>query len=86
MLERGEDDGRAAFGGQNCSIYAARGPGSLDAAAPRTAQVRGWRMIGYFIDDAPDPFHLQLPGKGIDCDAISNNSDAEEGIRTNSVE
>jgi hypothetical protein len=39
VLKRGEDDKRVAFSGQNCSIYAARGLGSLNAAAPRTAQV-----------------------------------------------
>jgi hypothetical protein len=55
ILERGEDNGRAALGGQNCSIYAVCGPGSLDAAALRTAQVRRWYITGYFIDDAQIP-------------------------------
>ena len=53
------------------SIYAAGGPGprpGFYAAAPGTVG----RMIGYFIDDAEVYFHLQLPGKGIECDAISN--------------
>lgn len=61
------------------------GPGSHNATAPGNGAGPG-RMIGYFNDAAQIHFHLQLPGKGIECDAISNNSDAEEGIRTNSVE
>lgn len=65
-LERGEEDnGRAAFGGQKRSIYAASGPGpepgSHGAAHDQVFHRR--RQIH---------FCLQLPSKGIECDTISN--------------
>jgi hypothetical protein len=51
-----EYDGRAAFGGQERSIYAAV------ALAPRRGRTRDGagpgRMIGFFIDDTQIHFHL----------------------------
>jgi hypothetical protein len=58
-----EYDGRVAFGGQKRSIYAAV---ALDQAA--STRPRQGAEIGYFIDDAQIYSHLQLRGKGIECD------------------